>query len=356
MMRAWAALLVLAALAAGFGCESPSHPARSETPEQLWQQAREALDEGRVEAAAGLMRQSLAAKDSPALRGSAVIALFEADRPDLAAGLVDPSAGVHQAALAEAVNLLAGQPGGASMLLPAGHAIAAEWAMPGRTVGLDQPIRFARADLAETIDLLQAWSRLAMVEQGLDLSQARSIALWKIPLNASLQPAAVALAHPAGGDHTSLLVHLGSWPITTAAPADDLVGLLSGEGPARLVMLSWVGAVPIGPMAMEGWLGPDGLVVDSAEGGGLFQAAVAALGDSTIAPGSVLCRDQAEMSELLAWVDHLGRGEDVQVWGLGVSVPLPDGQTDYADPGLWLAELAGYIRYGREIVLPPGTR
>ncbi len=353
--------LAVALAVALAGCEEPPPPTPPAEPAPaLWEQARDALDAGEFERAAGLFAQALEAREpgSPG-RSDAALALALAGRVDLAQGLlVDGARGeADPQALAAALEIFRHQPPPGQADNPLVVPAMAEAIRAFRqTTGPPQPqspVKFTGADLAELLRHWQAWHRLAALEaeRAPGAGPARAIALWAfLPDEAALVSGDLLLVHPAGRGLWDL-AHLGSWPLSETGSASDVARLAdaSGQRGAVLVMQVSHGEVLVSTMRLHGQLTGDSFVVNATTEPALYGALLATLADGALREGEVALPVRAQREALLDLAGRLGRLDRLAVEGGQIRLAGEWGGTDYADTGQWLTELGSYVLHGRAL-------
>ena len=158
-----------------------------------------------------------------------------------------------------------------------------------------------------------------------------------------------------GGDKMFALAHLGSWPMGTAEGGFDAVALADKAPgcPAWLRFAAWRGPEDPVELVLTGQLDGDGFVVVAGSDAPAYRALLALLQDDTISPGRVTSGDPAELQDILNLAERIGMSHRLIRDGRSLIVPdRRDDATGDPDAGQWLADLAGYVRYGRACMPP----
>jgi len=346
----------LVLLAAVIGCRRIDPPAPPLTGEELWRQAVCALADGQSGGAAELFRRSLDADDDVDRRRDAVVRLFAAGEAEAARALLAGRSAPSLVAAMGALDLYDQSP-------PPGReadpyvvgAMADALAFLSRPAAAAEPIDpvlVTAGDLRHLMRLWQMWLRLAELDAGgAPQPPSRVMALWAA---ASIDVDALAdrgfIVHrPAGDQGGGWLFHLGSWPLASAAMEDVVNPGPAQSGPVALYFGVW-GPSGAFTLSLRGRLTDQGLVVGECSRRPLFNALLASLTDRDLAAGHVTSRDEAEREAIGRLAERLGKAGALVSDGHRLLVSADVDQTDYAPHTSWLADLAGYVRYGQPVL------
>jgi len=347
-------------LAALCGCRRVEPSAPALTADALWRQAVEALDGDRADEAAELFRRSLAAADGDDRRRDAAIRLFAAGEVAAARALLNGRSAPSLAAVSDAIDLYAASP-------PAAHrgdpyvvaAIADALTLLRRPAEPTQPIEpvlLTPPDLANLTRLWQTWLMLADPDSADPAERpGRAMVLWAaMHLDVDVLAERGFIVHrPVGDNAAGWLAHLGSWPVATISAAEDVVDLGAiPSGPVAMYLATWDTSFPL-TVSLEGEWVEQGFAVRMCSHPPLLTALLASLTDADLADGAVAARTAEEIDAVLALAEQLGRDGAVGFDGGVLTVVSPEvAQTDYVPRNDWLADLAGYVRYGRAALAP----
>ena len=356
LLAPWAAVLPAAVVCLAGGCRRVTPAPVKPTAEQLWEQGQACLADGDVERAAALLTRSLRMTDDTHRRRDLAVRLTAAGRADLAAGLLAGRTERQLVSLADALKAFRESPppgyeanpyvvGGMGDAL---HVLETPVVMTATA----EPMRLTARNLAIMAHHWEKWQELGSEGGDSEPRPGRAMVLWVLdcpPVRAAgLGPYVV---HTVGAEgRTFSLAHLGSWPMGTAEGGFDAVALADKAlgCPAWLRFAAWRGPGHPAELVLAGQLDGDGFVVTAGSDPPAYRALLALLADDTISPGRVTSRDAAEQEDILGLVDRLGMTH--RLVREGPSLVVPDRSADATgdpDAGEWLADLAGYVRYGR---------
>jgi hypothetical protein len=220
------------------------------------------------------------------------------------------------------------------------------------------PVLFGPSDLPHLMRLWQTWLWLAELDRADPPHQpTRAMVLW-----AATQADVDELAgrgfivhHPAGAADDGWLFHVGSWPVASTSVIADAVDIPPAPGgPVALYLAAWGGPSSF-TISLRGMFTDRGMEVQACSHPGLLDAVLASLNDPGLAGGPVAARDDIERQAILAVAEQAGRLDAIVVDRGMLGVAGADVvQTDYAPRTRWLADLASYVRYGRDAMVAAG--
>ncbi|NLF32602.1 MAG: hypothetical protein GX591_17135 [Planctomycetes bacterium] len=354
-MRVAVLVAVLLAVPAGGGCRRVERPEPAQTAEALFEQASEALAAGRVEDAAALFARSLATADDVRRRRDAAVRLFAAGAADPALDLLADRQDPSLAAAREAMMLYKAAPppgwrDNPYVVAAMSDALAAVGRLSGRLEPL-APVELGEAALGGMIRDWHTWARLAAGPSD-GAGRSRTMVVWAVGgANEDAAAEQGLIIHPAGGgDGAGQLVHMGSWFAGGSAPPVEVVVPPAGsDGPVALVLATWNDAAAL-TVALLGERTEGGLVVTGCSHPALLAALLAKMADPDLAGGPyVLLRDPGESRAVAALAAERGAAGAVAVEGLWAHWTVAEAdQTDFAADDSLLADLVGFVRYGRD--------
>ena len=366
-------LAMTAAMALLAGCQGQDPTPGPTSPEELWQQGQVALQAEQFDQGARMLAESLTRAENIDRRREAAMRLAGAGRLDLAEGFLHNQSSPELMRLARAMKLYQASP-------PRGHEAnpyiisgMAEAMMtqetPAELTDVPQPIRFSGEQLGVILHNWLTWVHFSQQELAATTGPAeddddgsadrepagRAMALWVIRGANDLRTAPRHyIAHGLEDAHDpTTLAYLGSWLLARDGPTFDAVSLADdcSAGEVELRLHAWRGSQPLATLVLTGELADGGLVIRRTSDARQYEALLGMFGDEQIAPGRVTPKSAEEQTEILQLAQRMGLSERLVAEDGALVAPTADrGETDYAPTGQWLADVAGYIRYGRAAI------
>ena len=98
--------------------------------------------------------------------------------------------------------------------------------------------------------------------------------------------------------------------------------------------------------ALTGEFAGGSFIVSEVSSNVVLQGLLSVLADKDISAARVRPRDDSEREQIIRLADQLGLAGQLSQAGAALVVNLPEDE-DGPEPGQWLAEVAGYVRYGQ---------